>query len=39
MLDWFKRGGAPNSNAGIFEPYRILPEPSRREAGPPAIGC
>jgi hypothetical protein len=26
MLDWFKRGSGPGSNAGIFEYYRMLAE-------------
>jgi hypothetical protein len=29
MLDWFKRGSGPNSNAGIFELYRMLAEEAR----------
>ena len=33
MLDWFKRGAGPSSNAGIFELYRQLAEEAR--AAPP----
>jgi len=34
MLDWFKRGSGPSSNAGIFELYRQRAEELRRgEAG------
>ncbi|HKM73451.1 MAG TPA: phage terminase large subunit [Stellaceae bacterium] len=29
MLDWFKRGSGPSSNAGIFELYRIRAEEAR----------
>jgi len=29
MLDWFKRGSGPSSNAGIFELYRMLTEEAR----------
>jgi len=29
MLDWFKRGSGPSSNAGIFELYRQLAEEAR----------
>jgi predicted phage terminase large subunit-like protein len=29
MLDWFKRGSGPSSNAGIFEYYRRLAERAR----------
>ena len=38
MLDWFKRGSSPTSNAGIFELYRQRAEELRRaqEPGPPA---
>ena len=35
MLDWFKRGAGPASNAGIFELYRQRAEELRR-AQPPA---
>ena len=48
MLDWFKRGSGPSSNAGIFELYRQRAEELRRQqaAGerrvrlrvPPGIG-
>ena len=31
MLDWFKRGSAPSSNAGIFELYRMRAEEARRQ--------
>ena len=36
MLDWFKRGAGPSSNAGIFELYRQRAEELRRgqEPGP-----
>ena len=30
MLDWFKRGSGPSSNAGIFELYRQRAEELRR---------
>jgi hypothetical protein len=30
MLDWFKRGSGPTSNAGIFELYRQRAEELRR---------
>jgi hypothetical protein len=30
MLDWFKRGSGPSSNAGIFELYRMRAEEARR---------
>jgi hypothetical protein len=30
MLDWFKRGSGPSSNAGIFELYRQRAEEPRR---------
>jgi hypothetical protein len=38
MLDWFKRGSSPISNAGIFELYRQRAEELRRgqAPGPPA---
>ena len=29
MLDWFKRGSGPTTNAGIFEYYRQLAEEAR----------
>ena len=29
MLDWFKRGSGPSSNAGIFELYRRRAEEAR----------
>ena len=29
MLDWFKRGSGPSSNAGIFELYRMRAEELR----------
>jgi hypothetical protein len=38
MLDWFKRGSSPTSNAGIFELYRQLAEKARYgqlTSGPP----
>ena len=37
MLDWFKEGGGPSSNAGIFELYRRRAEELRRgqTPGPP----
>ena len=37
MLDWFKRGAGPTSNAGIFELYRQRAEELRRGQmpGPP----
>jgi hypothetical protein len=37
MLDWFKDGGGPSSNAGIFELYRQRAEALRRGEmpGPP----
>jgi hypothetical protein len=48
MLDWFKRGAGPSSNAGIFEYTRMMAEklarPRRRRAAwygyalPPASG-
>jgi predicted phage terminase large subunit-like protein len=31
MLDWFKRGSGPSSNAGIFELYRQRAEELRRQ--------
>jgi hypothetical protein len=31
MLDWFKRGGGPSANAGIFELYRQRAEDARRQ--------
>jgi hypothetical protein len=31
MLDWFKRGSGPSSNAGIFELYRMQAEAARRQ--------
>jgi predicted phage terminase large subunit-like protein len=31
MLDWFKRGAGPSSNAGIFELYRMRAEELRRQ--------
>ena len=31
MLDWFKRGSGPTSNAGIFELYRQRAEEARRQ--------
>src|SRR6516164_7433462 len=31
MLDWFKRGSGPSSNAGIFELYRMRAEEARRQ--------
>ena len=34
MLDWFKRGASPASNAGIFELYRQRAEEVRREQTP-----
>jgi predicted phage terminase large subunit-like protein len=30
LLDWFKRGSGPSSNAGIFELYRMQAEAARR---------
>jgi hypothetical protein len=30
MLDWFKRGSGPSTNAGIFELYRQRAEELRR---------
>jgi predicted phage terminase large subunit-like protein len=41
LLDWFKEGGGPSSNAGLFELYRQRAEELRRGAdagpsGPPA---
>ena len=48
MLDWFKRGAGPTSNAGIFELYRQLAEEARGQQArgerwvrlcvPPGIG-
>ena len=37
LLDWFKRGAGPTSNAGIFELYRQRAEELRRGRmpGPP----
>jgi predicted phage terminase large subunit-like protein len=37
LLDWFKEGGGPSSNAGIFELYRQRAEELRRgqTSGPP----
>jgi hypothetical protein len=37
MLDWFKRGSGPSTNAGIFELYRQRAEELRRGQmpGPP----
>ena len=29
MLDWFKRGSGPSTNAGIFELYRMRAEELR----------
>ena len=34
MLDWFKRGSGPSSNAGIFELYRRRAEELRRGQAP-----
>jgi hypothetical protein len=34
MLDWFKRGSGPTSNAGIFELYRQRAEELRRGQAP-----
>ena len=34
MLDWFKRGSGPSSNAGIYELYRQRAEELRREQMP-----
>jgi hypothetical protein len=34
MLDWFKRGSGPSSNAGIFELYRQRAEELRRGQAP-----
>jgi hypothetical protein len=34
MLDWFKPGSGPSSNAGIFELYRQRAEALRREQAP-----
>ena len=31
MLDWFKRGSGPSSNAGIFELTRMRAEEARRQ--------
>jgi predicted phage terminase large subunit-like protein len=31
LLDWFKRGSGPSSNAGIFELYRMQAEAARRQ--------
>jgi hypothetical protein len=38
LLDWYKRGSGPNSNAGIFELYRQRAEELRlgQAPGPPA---
>jgi predicted phage terminase large subunit-like protein len=33
MLDWFKRGSGPSSNAGIFELYRMQAEAARPPQG------
>ena len=33
MLDWFKRGSGPSSNAGIFELYRMRAEAARGQQG------
>ena len=42
LLDWFKRGAGPSSNAGIFELYRQRAEEARerrvRLRVPPGIG-
>ena len=48
MLDWFKRGSGPSTNAGIFELYRMRAEELRGQQGrrerrvrlrvPPGIG-
>jgi len=48
MLDWFKRGSGPSSNAGIFELYRRRAEEARGQQAhrdrrvrlrvPPGIG-
>jgi hypothetical protein len=34
MLDWFKRGNGPSSNAGIFELYRQRAEQLRQGQAP-----
>ena len=34
MLDWFKRGSGPSTNAGIFELYRQRAEELRRGHAP-----
>jgi hypothetical protein len=40
LLDWYKRGSGPSSNAGIFELYRRRAEELRRgQAEPPSAGC
>jgi predicted phage terminase large subunit-like protein len=48
MLDWFKRGSGPSSNAGIFELYRqraeelrrgLVPGPAARLRAPRGISC
>jgi hypothetical protein len=39
MLDWFKRGAGPSSNAGIFELYRQRAEEFRRGQAPGPCGC
>jgi hypothetical protein len=31
LLDWYKRGAGPSSNAGIFELYRQRAEEARRQ--------
>ena len=31
MLDWFKHGAGPATNAGIYELYRIWPEEAREK--------
>jgi hypothetical protein len=33
MLEWFKRGSGPSTNAGIFELYRMRAEAARGQQG------
>ena len=35
LLDWFKRGAGPSSDAGIFEPYRQRAEETRGKRAAP----
>ena len=39
MLDWFKRGAGPSSNAGIFELYRQRAQELRRAQAPRPHVC